>query len=271
MFQAVDLSVAMVGLPSEPGAAGSRALIERIGAMGRIGVRGVQIDATRSGLRAREMDRSARRDLAALMRRLQIACSGLDVFVPSEHFLDAQTQDRAVASVVGAIELAAELRGLGAVGAAGVGAAELSVSVLLPRELPMDVAGMIESAADREGVRVADHCLPLRETKAGEQSRASEVIGVGIDPAALLSAGESPAKAAARLGGRVVLARVSDVLRGVAGVRCVPGASAGSLEVEAYRATLGVIGYRGLAVLDLRGVSGGLENVEEAVKRWRGE
>jgi sugar phosphate isomerase/epimerase len=260
MFPKIEISVAMVGLTGEGDRAASRQVIERLGGMSTLGVRGVQIDGTRAGLRARELDRSARRDLAAMLRRLQIACSGLDVFVPSEHFASAATVDRAVASVVGAIELAAELRTLGAGG-------ETSVSVVLPKDAGADVLRAIESAGEREGVRVADCAWRMRET---ESAVIGAVVGVGIDPAAVLSAGESPAKLAARLGVRVVSARLSDVVKGVGAVRCAPGAKDGTLEMAAYHATLGVIGYRGMAVLDLRGVLDPAARIRGVVERWGG-
>lgn len=265
----------MVGLNSEPGSAGSRQLIERIGELARgdslragqassgrpapTGLRGVHIDATRSGLRARDLDRSGRRDLAAMLRRLELACSGVDVFVPGEHLVHKDTADRAVASVVGAIELAADLRSLGA------GAGEMVVCVALPREIGADVLSAIQSASERSGVRVADCAWPMRE---GAEALGEVGIGVGIDPAAVLSAGEAPERVAARAGSRLVLARVSDIRRGLVGVRCMPGSREGSLDVEAYATTLSVIGYRGMAVLDVRGVNGATAALPHTVERW---
>src|SRR5688572_21716696 len=90
----------------EPVGEGARALIEWAAGLG---YRAVQLDGTMAGLRARELDRSGRRDLAALLRRLELGYSGLDLWVPEAHFVDGAQQDRAVAAVVAGLELSAEL------------------------------------------------------------------------------------------------------------------------------------------------------------------
>src|SRR5262245_10456016 len=76
------------------------------------GCRAVQLNGAAAGLRARELDRSARRDLAATLKRAEVGFSGVDLFVPPEHFGAMAHQDRAVSAVVGAVELAAEISGL---------------------------------------------------------------------------------------------------------------------------------------------------------------
>ena len=61
-----------------PGAAA--AALERLAAAG---VRRVQLSASQVTLRPRELDRSGRRDLLILLRRLELSAGGLDAWVPT--------------------------------------------------------------------------------------------------------------------------------------------------------------------------------------------
>lgn len=262
MFKSVPLGVAMVGLRGEQwGSGGARELIERLGRL--VGGEGAacgmaaQIDARHAELRPRELDRSARRDLAAMFKRVQIPCCGLDLLIPPGHFADSASVDKAVASVIAAIEMCAELRSLGATidGA--------SVSIELNDQTPVGVVAAIEQACQRVGVRVAD-------VGHGGLPR-SEWIGVAVDPAGAFARGERAEDLAARVGRGVVSARISDVARGAGALRCEPGAMEGRLDLQAYGATLGVIGYRGAAVIDLRGVAGADgAMISRIVDRWAG-
>ncbi len=246
------ISVAMTGL--DPGAIGLSGLSagERVRGvlawLARAGVRGVQVDATMQGIRPRELDRSGRRDLAALLRRDGVAFSGVDMFIPPADFLSPAASDRATSAVLMAIELAADLAAL--TGPPSVS----SVSLTLPDKTPADIRVAIADRAALRGARVADHAWPIPGVADGQAaaSQTSERIGAGLDPATALTAGEDPVTLAARLGKRLAGARLSDVARAPGIGRVPPGK--GRLDVPAYLVTLATVGYRGHAVLDPAGL-----------------
>lgn len=213
--------------------------------------RAVQLSATTPGLRPRELDRSARRDLAATLRRADLTCSGLDVWIPPEHFVDPSHSDRAAASLLDAIDLAADLAALASGSVVSTRPSALGrVSVLFPAELPGDLLAAIAERARLRSVRVADHAWPVRSVTGDPD----EVIGIGLDPAAILLAGAAdPAAVASSAGARLVSARCSDVARGIAaGERVAPGS--GRLDVLSYIVSLVTAGYTGHLIVDLRGV-----------------
>lgn len=226
------------------------------------GFRGVQLNATTPGVRPRDLDRSGRRDLAASLRRADLQCSGLDLWIPEAHFTDPLNVDRAVAATLAAIDLAGDLAMLasGSVVTAQPGRPGV-VSVLLPRAVASDVLATFGNAAQARGVLVADHLWPERDPPANGESNM-----VGIDPAALLAAGQDPAAAVSRCGRRVASARLTDVARGLAGARTAPGSRDGTLDVLAYRVSLATSGYSGFAVVDLRGVTNQAQAARVAVE-----
>lgn len=248
------LSVAMVGLGAGVKAGTPREVLEAIAArFARAGARGVQLDATLPGFRPRELDRSARRDLAGTLRRLEMACSGVDAFVPSEHFLDRATVDRAANAVIAAIELAGDLGTLCNGGR--------NVCVAFPEKISHDVRESIIESCERCGVRLADTVWP-------QLADPHPHVGVGFDPAAVLAAGQDPAIVAAGLGQKLVVARVSDVASGIVGVRCEPGSGRGKLDIDAYHAALEIIGHTSMPVVDLRGVNLEPETGQGLLRRW---
>lgn len=205
---------------------------------GVLGCSGVQVDATTAGLRPRELDRSARRDLASVLKRAELALSGVDAFVPAAHLTDPAHVDRAVGAVVQAIELASELAGL--VG----GLSGRVVSMTLPEKIGADVTAVINAACERAGVRVADHRWPAVE-------RVEGLIGVGIDPSAVVLGGGDPSEAPLKLKTPPVSARVSDL---AAQGRVAPGSGDGRMNLLRYKIALDACGYRGMPVMDLRGL-----------------
>jgi sugar phosphate isomerase/epimerase len=219
-------SLSLAGLTDERGAR------ERIEWAAGLGYRAVQLDGAL--LRARELDRSARRDLASLLRRLELGFSGIDLWIPPAHFVETGHVDRAVAAVVGAVELAAELARL-------LGCGGGVVCVTMPEKTSAATVGAVLDAALRVGASVADCSWPFRA--------AEGPLGVGIDPAVLLMAGKDPAAEVARLASVPLAARASDA---AAGGRVVMGS--GSLDVLAYKVALSVKGFGGPLVVDLRGV-----------------
>lgn len=241
----LPLAVLVSSLPGEP-----RSAIDRIA---HHGFRCVQLSATQPGLRPRDLDSSARRDLLAFLRRRELAVAGIDLWIPPEHFLRPDTVTRAVDALRDAAQLAGDL-------------GRCSISLTLPRPeantdngMLSDVIESITSAAQQHGVAVADHAVPLRRG-------ADEVLGVGIDPAAWIAAGVDPAGGVTDAAHALVSARLSDL--NTAGMRCPPGESGGRLDVTAYRVALSVSEYNGPVVLDSRQWVQPLAAVQRAVSAW---
>ena len=258
MLAQVPMCVALSGIdPESVGApATPRGLIEWAA---RVGARGVRLDGRARGLRARELERSGRRDLASLLRRLELRFSGIDLWVPPEHFVDPLRADRAIEAVVGAIDLCADLATL------GMYVAGRSVSITLPKGAD-EAARAIGAAAERAGVRVADH-------GGGAEPRAipGGAMGVGIDAATMLLRSIDPAAEVSRMSGasgpRMVSARASDT-DGIGRVAL----GEGRLDLTAYAAALGVAMSgrvdAGDVVLDLRGVREPHEAAVRGLEAW---
>jgi len=205
------------------------------------GVRFVQWSAALPGLRPRELDRSARRDLAVRLRRLELAPSGIDLWIPEAHLLDPAACDRAVAALRDAIDLAADLD-------------RVPLSTSLPPGLPAEIIEAIGHHAGARGVAVANH----------DVSASYHEIGLGLDPARWL--GRPDADPVARLtaeAGPPVAIRWSDA--DDAG-RCEPGL--GRLDLRAFRATLGVVAPGRPVALDLRAARDPAEAVRRCRDRW---
>jgi len=195
--------------------------------------------------------RTARRDLKAALRRADLLCSGLDCFIPTEHFLASETADRAVHAVVSAIGLAEDL-------------GRIPVCLNLPTEEDLKKAAghvvgeAIAAAADRCGIEVADHTIPVA-TREG--------IGVGIDPAAYIAVGEAPDEAIMKHAGSIVSCRLSDLLttgmRGPIGLR-----TEGRLDVLRYKVALSVAGYQRPIVIDARQWLKPWDGVEHTKSWW---
>ena len=232
------MSVSMAGLPREVG------VREQVAWLASLGARAVTLDA--GVLRARDLDRSARRDVASMLRRAQLELAGIDAWIPPEHFERAETADRAIAAVVGACELASELALLVGGGSRAV------VSIMLPGEGAGDAALAIASAAERVGAVVADHAWPVSPR---------DDIGVGVDPAAVLMGGGDPA-AAVSGAGTIASARLGDVS---AHGRIAVGDRGSRLDVLAYQVALSTAGYAGHVVVDPRGVADAEHAIQEGL------
>ncbi len=166
-METLPLAPTLAPLGEQPRAALAR--------LSRLGFRHVQLGASQPGLRPRELDRSARRDLAATLRRHEVSASGVDLWVPTSHFFEPARADRAVAAVLEAIEMAGSL-------------GRCPVSLNLPAAEACagqgPVVETITECAASHGVGIADHTVPV-----GQWAQ----LGVGIDPAAWLSQDEDPA------------------------------------------------------------------------------
>lgn len=255
MLPKPELSLSLAGLAPDPGApwaAGPRAAIEWCA---KAGFRAIQLDAAAAGIRPRELDRSARRDIAAVLRRGQLVLSGLDLWIPPEHLTDPSRSGRAIEAIAQAVELSSELTRLGA-GPAAV------VSVVLPPTLSDEAKRGIANHAEQHGARIADHTLPAATTA----PQPGSPIGIGLDPAALLLAGQDPAQTAARAGPALAAARLSDAT--MVG-RAAWGQPGGRLDLTAYLAALAVGGYCRPLVLDLRGLHDQARAARDAITNWR--
>ena len=123
-----DLALAFFGLDPLP----EGNLKASIQWASRVGFRAVTLDAKQ--VRGRDLDRSARRDLAAHLRRTEVAFAGLDLWIPSGHFRDDSNVDRAVGAVLDAISLCDDLA---------------TLDRLMPYELP--IKGKVLKLGDKGG------------------------------------------------------------------------------------------------------------------------
>ena len=190
--------------------------------LARMGFRSVQLSAAQPGLRPRELDRSGRRDLLTRLRRLRMPAAGLDLWIPTEHFLDPARVDRAMAAVGAAIALAGDL-------------GRCPVCLVLPgAEVEQAGRPILEAIAEqalRVGVRVADHAVPPGV------AASTPSIGAGIDPEAWLGRDQDPAAAVREYAGDLVSVRLCDDPR---------------FDADAFRQALTACGYDGPIVVDLR-------------------
>ena len=242
------LGAAMSGLGR---AWGARAHLEAIAEMG---LAWVTLDATHPELRARRLGRTARRDIAALLRRLELMPSGIDLRIPSNDFLDAAKADVATAAAVATIEFAADLSALADRG--------VVVAVHLPGEAH-EARGAIAEAADIAGVTIADFG-PAPRSGSDTQS-----IMAGVDPGAvILERGDDAdvGMEVAALRGRVADARLSDA---TGGARASLGT--GSLDVLGYLGGLSAAAYGGVLTVDVRGLAHPAAAMRQAVEFLRGE
>lgn len=221
------------------------------------GFRAIQLDAAAPGTRARELDRSARRDIAAFLRRSGVGLSGLDLWIPAAHFADPARGERAMEAALHAVDLAGDLSRL----VEDPGAATVAMMI------PAGWAGVarLGEVAERLGARIANHSIEDSADPATGSAGGMSAVGIGVDPAALLQRGSDPARDVAGVWGRgaLVQARLSDASE-IGRVQV----GAGRLDMSAYRASLEVAGYRKPVVLDLRGVAEQEGAAQAALSRW---
>ncbi|MHC4769132.1 MAG: hypothetical protein ACYTEI_10530 [Planctomycetota bacterium] len=186
--------------------------------LSRMGYRSVQLSAAQPGVRPRELDRSGRRDLLALLWRLQMAAAGLDLWIPTEHFLDPARVDRAMAAVGAAIGLAADL-------------GRCTVSLVLPGAEARPLVEAIAEQALRFGVRVADNAVPPG------MAASMPSIGAGIDTAVWIGQDKDPSAAVREYARELVSVRLCDDPK---------------FDADAFHQALIACAYRGPIVIDLR-------------------
>ncbi|MCC7203458.1 MAG: TIM barrel protein [Phycisphaeraceae bacterium] len=228
--------------------------------LARRGFAAAQLDAALPGIRPRDLDQRARRDLAATLTRCGITLAGLDLWIPRDHFTQPEHVDRAVAAVVAAVELAADL-------------GRVPLSLALPaKTLSPDIRAALVEAADGRSVRLAVHAEDqLEELLAWIAQTSQSALGLGCDPAALLAMGLDPVATVQRLADHLAVARLDDWkthTSPVDGQRAPLGQ--GDLDVIPYRATVDLAPHRlGPVVLDLRGLSNPLTAADAASHAWQ--
>jgi len=215
----------------------------------------LHLDAMLPGLRPRELDRSARRDLASMLKRSGVGATGIDLFLPPQHLAEPAHVDRAVGAITSAIELLSELASLGAM--------ETKVLCLsLPQKPLANALAAIASAALERAVTITDFSLP-----AASDIRTS--IARGVDCAQAIAAGQDPASLiAASAPGAIRLCDWD-------GTRRVP-VSKGRLDTRLAVASASIAAPRVPVVIDLRGIDGLASNpmawessATIAVKAWQ--
>lgn len=221
------------------------------------GFTSVQLDATLPGLRPRELDTTARRDLIATAMRSGLTIAGIDFFIPAEHYSDPQYIDRAAQAAAAACSLAGDL-----------GRVPVSLNLPIARADASLVQSVLEQA-DAYGVMLAIHDEgDIDGLKQWLTDDAPPHVGIGLDPAALLIRDRDPSAIAQTMSNHLRVARLSDASQGQAdGGRQVVGA--GSLDLMAYRVSVDLAPKRfGPVVLDLRGLASPLPAMQNAKTAW---
>ena len=225
-----------------------RAALDRLASLA---FRAVQLSASQPGMRPRELDRSGRRDLLGLLRRLDITPAGLDLWIPEAHLRDPVRIDRAVGAIEAALELAADL-------------GRVSLSLLLPRrdESPDPIEQVLEAVIEKS-LRFG---VPLADCEVPPSDRAD--VGVGIDPVIWLSNGRDPVDAVVAHADRVESVRLGDLT--ASGDRIAVGdGDQGQLDLGAYRGALVRCGYNAPVVVDVRSSGDPWRQLAEAAQAWQ--
>lgn len=215
----------------------------------------IQLDATLSGLRPRDLDHRARQDVLALLNRSNLRLSGMDLFIPRDHYLATEHLDRAMQATLASIELAADF-------------GRIPLSIALPiQQMADDTKTALIESAEGHSVRLAVHAEDqLDELIAWVEQVDLPTVGCGLDPAAILSKAADPAALVHRIGRRLSVARLSDASSRDA-IRCPIGQ--GDLDVSTYRIAVDLAAHRtGPVVLDLRGHEDPLNTALDSRLAW---
>ncbi len=222
----------------------------QLSATSALGFRAVQLDVTHPQCRPRSLDRSARRDVAAALRRYELLLSGVDLLIPQRHFVEVTHLDRALAAARNAMEFAREIADL--VGGDPV------VTSRLDLESPPGVLQTLNDAAISEGATFAALVWPVPEsTPEGPGFR------LAFDPATVIAKGDDPIDALMVAGDAVRSYRLSDWRPEG---RVYPGA--GNLDLDAYRAIAQTRGDSGTFILDPAGLADQGATIAQFVSRW---
>lgn len=224
-----------------------------------IGIRATAFSATDPLTRPRDLDRSARRDLVAIMSRLELRCACVDCFLPTAHFLDAAQVDRATAAAIDAIEFAAEIATLE--GRIGGGTVVLSVPTTKDK-LAQDALDAISATAQHQGVHVA---VPTCDA-----SLVFQPFLVALDPAQILANNQDPLTIALASSRRIGAVRIVDLLR--SGSRGPIGEpQEAQLDCRGFASGCRAAGFEGEFVVDLRQWHDPRGGLLATLSRWQSE
>ncbi len=266
MLHAPEIAVAVAGLPPRAGVPWGVSTPEAAAWIRDRRVRGLALDASRTDCRARDLGRSARRDLAAMLRRTELELTGIDLFIPPEHYADPARSQRAFETVQQTAMLAVEITRL--VG----GRSRALVSITLPASLPNHERQALVAMFEKYGAIGADHTphgsqdapspasLPIPPTSSGVWL----ALPSGIDPAAHLLAGHDPVAAASRPG--IAALRLSALN---ATGRCPINAEGARPDIAAYAAAALTTDQRWITA-DTRGCAEPGKATQSALDTWRG-
>ena len=243
-------ALSIAGLHDTPGPwrGGPRGPIEWAASAG---YRAIVLDAAAPGVRARELGRSARRDLASTLRRCGLDLVGLDLWIPPGHFESSATADRAASALLDAIGLAADLAAL----APAVGTGRVVVSISLPDDPPAVLIDAAAAAADAGGVLVEDY--------AADAPAAGGVIRPGFDTARCIMGGGKPGKPFAKIAADLATLRLNDA--DDTGRRPLGD---GRLDVDMMRALHATLTPTIPVVTDLRGLRDPETGADAALRVW---
>ncbi|MDI9403588.1 MAG: hypothetical protein QM516_06925 [Limnohabitans sp.] len=227
---------------------------EALALVARLGYRGAQLNGTDPTMRPRDLGASARRDLKATLARVELVCSGIDLFIPPAHFEDPATVTRAVDAVAAALVLGAEL-----------GRAPVTVS--LPETVEPSLRDALVAEAQRVGSRLL---VPCHERASVQKLAHSPAIGASLDCAAVLAAGGRPEELILQAGDRFGAVRIVDLLRsGLRGPILEPRES--RLDCIALKAALSLAeGSQSVpsAVVDARQWADPRSGITASINRW---
>ena len=218
----------------------------------------VQLSAALPGLRPRELDQRARRDVLALLSRNGLALSGLDLMIPHRDWADPSTQQKAIDVVTASIKLAGDL-----------GRVPLSLSLPVPA-LTDEMRRELLTCADGCGVMLAIHAEDEIDALLQWLDEEDQpMLKAAVDPAALLAGGEGPTDAVLRLAKHLRVARLDDFSRTsltAAGGRCPLGQ--GDLNLLNYRAALSTITKLHSLIIELRDLPDPAAALGTALEAW---
>lgn len=211
---------------------------------------GVQLDATMPGLRPRELDESARRDIASFLRRRGLRCTGVDLFIPPEHYTRSDSQDRAMTALDAAMTLARSVSD---------GAGNASITTQLP-DSPGEITQAISDAANRVGVQVGMSQWPVAALPEHHSP-----LRIALDPALVLAKGDDPAAQCARLAASILALRLTDASS--QGLRVEAASSGGRLRLDALLVSHALLAPGTPLVLDARGLQSPIPALERLAAR----
>ncbi|MGI9013738.1 MAG: hypothetical protein ACR2GY_05740 [Phycisphaerales bacterium] len=219
-----------------------------------LGLAFVQLAATHPQTRPRDLSASGRRDLLATLRRHELICSGIDLWIPPAHFCEREHADRAVDAVVATIELAQSI-------------GRVPVSLMFPEQDKVNDTAQgartaLDAHAEKCGVTLIDYAYP---TSTGHVENAW--IRSGIDAAAVLARGDEPSEAVLAAGAALAGVRLSDLT--LDGFRRPLDAQRGRLDIVALRVATDVIGFERAAVIDARQWHDPAAGIAQSVAAWQ--